>query len=44
MKLTILALAMVAGIAFSAQAEEPQAQDHQQHHTTDQAAEKKPEG
>lgn len=44
MKLAILALLLVAGFSFSAQAEEQQAQNHQQHHTTDQGSEKKPEG
>lgn len=44
MKATLLVLAMVAGLTFSAQAEEPSAQDHQEHHVTDQSAEKKPEG
>lgn len=44
MKLTILALALVAGFSFSAHAEEQQPQDHQQHHTADQATEKKAEG
>lgn len=44
MKLTLVAIALVAGFAFSAQAEEPATQDHQQHHTTDQSAEKNPEG
>lgn len=44
MKSTILALALVAGFAFSAHAEEQKAQDHQQHHTAEQGTEKKPEG
>lgn len=41
MKVTLVAIALVAGFAFSAQAED---QPAMQNHTTDQAAEKKPEG
>ena len=44
MKLTILGLALVAGFSFSTHAEEQQAQDHQQHHTTAPGTEKKSAG
>jgi hypothetical protein len=41
MKVTLVTIALVAGFAFSAQAEDQPAQEH---HTTEQTAEKKPEG
>ncbi len=44
MRLTLVAIALIAGFAISAQAEESATQDHQQHHTADVSSEKKPEG
>lgn len=44
MRLTLAALVLVAGFAFSANAEEPVGQDHQKHHAADSSDDKMHEG